>query len=244
NSTERTENSTEGGAENNRVIKAEVLGVEYESPGEMVHSLEKASGIKHWSEAYQSIKTAVKKTEGRCLTFAKNRAADVMWHRISPGMTRYYKGNLTGKSDGISVCCPELKSMDAQDKMLPEAVNTVIYDRRLLAELLWEIPGTEQILEESQPLSSFFQVEKRDKTGYIEEITVGNRKMTGEEAAALLKVASGCFYVSDLGSGIKLLVYGDGTGYGMSLAGADEMAGKGADYQEILEYYFPVCKIE
>ena len=68
--------------------------------------------------------------------------------------------------------------------------------------------------------------------------------MAGEEAARLLKLSSGCFYVSDAGDSIKFVTFGTGRGYGMSLAGACVMASGGADYKEILEYYFPMCRVE
>ena len=160
------------------------------------------------------------------------------------GKTRYYQGNLTGKSDGISLYSPVLKSMDGKDRDLVQSVRITVYTRRELAALLWELPGTEDILEEERLLSSYFIIKNRDSSGCIEEMSLGNRKMTGEEAARLLQVSSGCFYVSNIsGDRLKITVYGSGRGYGMSLAGASVLAAQGADYKEILEYYFPVCQL-
>ena len=240
----------------------------------MVSSLQQAEADGHWSDGYKRIKSAVKKTSGEYLVWS-GQPADVMWHAISAGNTRFYSGNETWTSDGISLFCPELKSMDGNDGALPEAVTITTYTRRQLAELIWEISGTEDILtEEEKALSSWFQINERDSTGYITEMYIGDRKMTGEEAAQLLQLSSGCFYLSDvdmdldsnltsnlaLKSGsesglnadsesdsadcLKILTFGSGTGYGMSLAGAKVMAEQGTDYQKILAYYFPVCEIK
>lgn len=224
-------------------IDADQLGVAYQKPGEMAYSLEQKEPERHWSDIYQDIKEAAEATSGQHLIYSE-KCVDAMWHEISAGNTRYYAGNLTGKEDGVSFYSPELKAMDGKDGMLPEAVKITVYTRRELAKLLWEISGTEDILEEGYSLSSLFHIEKRDGSGYITELSIGNRKMTGEEAVQLLQVSSGCFYVSDVGDSIKIITFGTGTGYGMSLAGASVMASQGADYKEILEYYFPVCQIE
>ena len=255
-------------------VGADELNINWQSPGEMVSSLQQAEADGHWSDGYKRIKSAVKKTSGEYLVWS-GQPADVMWHAISAGNTRFYSGNETWTSDGISLFCPELKSMDGNDGALPEAVTITTYTRRQLAELIWEISGTEDILtEEEKALSSWFQINERDSTGYITEMYIGDRKMTGEEAAQLLQLSSGCFYLSDvdmdldsnltsnlaLKSGsesglnadsesdsadcLKILTFGSGTGYGMSLAGAKVMAEQGTDYQKILAYYFPVCEIK
>ncbi|MGN0293562.1 MAG: SpoIID/LytB domain-containing protein [Lachnospiraceae bacterium] len=194
--------------------------------------------------AGSEIDAAEKADAGAVDTAGAASPVDALWHGYSAGNTRFYEGNLTGEDDGISLYSPQLKSMDGKDGQLARAVMITVYSRRELAKLMWEIPGTEDILEENNLLSSYIMIENRDSSGYIEEISLGNRKMTGEEAAKLLQVASGCFYVSDLSDDrLKIMTFGSGRGYGMSLAGASVMASQGADYREILEYYFPVCQV-
>lgn len=230
-------------------VNAGELGVKYYEPGRMACAFGEAAepeGRDHWSDLYRYVKKAVELTGGQYLTYDAGTAApvDALWHGYSAGNTRFYEGNLTGEDDGISLYSPQLKSMDGKDGQLTRAVTITVYSRRELAELLWEIPGTEDILEGKKPLSSYIIIESRDSSGYIEEISLGNRKMTGEEAAQLLQVSSGCFYVSDLsGDSLKIMTFGRGSGYGMSLAGASVMASRGGDYREILEYYFPVCQV-
>lgn len=255
------------GTDRETVLEAEELGVMYHKPEEMIRAFQEAAdrqGNGHWSKVYENVKNAVQATAGQYLIYADSHEqskenadseqvrqftpeeapVDALWHAVSAGSTRFYEGNLTGKEDGISLYSPQLKSMNGKDGELPCAVGITVYTRRQLARLLWEIPGTEEILDEEISLSSYFKIEKRDNAGYIEELSLGDRKMTGEEAAELLQLASGCFYVSDLPEGnLKFTVYGSGRGYGMSLAGASSMALQGAGYREILEYYFPVCQL-
>lgn len=238
----------------NQTVKADELGVKYYEPGKMACAFGEAAeleGKDHWSDIYRYVKKAVEMTGGQYLTYTERNgetgtmdAVDALWHAYSAGNTRFYEGNLTGDEDGISLYCPQLKSMDGKDSGLARAVTITVYNRRELAELLWEIPGTEDILEEKKSLSSYITIENRDSAGYITEMSLGNRKMTGEEAAQLFQVSSGCFFVSDLSDGsLKIVTFGSGRGYGMSLAGASVMASQGADYREILEYYFPVCRV-
>lgn len=241
--------NTEKTEQKYRTVNAGGLGVEYYEPGEMACAFGEAAeleGKDHWSDIYRYVKRAVELTGGQYLTYDAGTAApvDALWHGYSAGSTRFYEGNLTGEKDGISLYSPQLKPMDGKDGQLARAVTIMVYSRREMAELLWEIPGTEDILEGKKTLSSYIIIESRDSSGYIEEISLGNRKMTGEEAAQLLQVSSGCFYVSDLsGDSLKIMSFGSGGGYGMSLAGASVMASQGADYREILEYYFPVCQV-
>ncbi len=232
------------------VVEADELGISFHEPGEMILAFQEVAGMEgenHWSVVYEHIKKAADATAGEYLVYpeeSETMPVDVPWHEISSGNTRFYEGNLTGNEDGISIYCPQLKSMDGKDGTLSRAVTITVYGRRELAELLWEIPGTENILSEGNALSSYFIIENRDETGYIEKISLGNRKMTGDEAAQLLQVSSGCFYISDMaGDRLKIVAFGSGRGYGMSLAGASLMALQGMNYAEILEYYFPVCRL-
>lgn len=257
------------------LVSAEKLGVSYHTPGQMVYSLRQTAEKtgEDWFALYETIKKAVQDTSGHFLTDLKEESGekaengseesekksagfspvDVPWHAVSAGKTRFYAGNRSGQEDGISLNCPQLKAMEGKDRDLAQAVTIRLYTRRELAKRLWEIPGTEDILEEKKTLSSCITIEKRDNSGYIEELSIGSRRMTGEEAAELLTLSSGCFYIFDLekkseadqnAAELKIVTFGSGTGYGMSLAGASVMAAAGADYKEILEYYFPVCQLE
>lgn len=247
---EESQNGTQSQGQRTSVIEADELGISCYGPEEMVLAFQEAASAesgKHWSSVYQRVKSAVEATAGEYLVYpemSETMPVDILWHEISAGSTRFYAGNLTGQEDGISLYSPQLKSMNGNDGTLSCAVRIIVYTRRELAELLWEVPGTEDILDEEKSLSSYFSVDNRDDAGYIEELNVGNRKMTGEEAARLLQVSSGCFYVSDIPEDrLKIVVCGSGRGYGMSLAGASFMSLQGADYRKILEYYFPVCEL-
>lgn len=174
-------------------------------------------------------------------------AVDVLWHINSAGKTRMYAGSSADEA-GISLYSPPLKSMEGKDDKEEDLVQMITYDRRTLAKLLWEIPGTEGILvqEAEDNLSDILQNTVRDSVGYIETIQIGSAVYTGETAAKLLKLPSGCFYwaESEDGEALRFVSYGTGSGYGISLRGAENMAENGCGYRKILEYYYPVCSIE
>lgn len=182
-------------------------------------------------------------------------AVDVLWHINSAGKTREYDGNLldqTGgneaKKNSLSLYSPKLKSMDGKDETETDRIQLITYNRRTLAKLLWEISGTENILGDTAEnrLSDLMQNIVRDSIGYIETIQIGNQLFSGEKAAELLELPSCCFYWAETedGEGLRFLSYGTGSGYGISLRGAENMAEDGCGYRKILEYYYPVCSIE
>lgn len=179
--------------------------------------------------------------------FAAAPAVDVLWHINSAGKTRMYAGSSADET-GISLYSPPLKSMDGKDETEADRIQLITYDRRTLAKLLWEIPGTEGILvqEAEDNLSDILQNTVRDSVGYIETIQIGSAVYTGETAAKLLKLPSGCFYWAETedGEALRFVSYGTGSGYGISLRGAENMAENGCGYRKILEYYYPVCSIE
>ena len=89
--------------------------------------------------------------------------------------------------------------------------------------------------EESQWLTEI----QRDQSGYVTAAELGGCPVTGEAVQAAFGLRSAAFSLSWDGSAFTFSVEGWGAGVGMSQAGASFLAQEGADYREILSYYFP-----
>ena len=68
---------------------------------------------------------------------------------------------------------------------------------------------------------------------------LGGCPVTGEAIQAAFGLRSAAFSLAWDGSAFTFSVEGWGAGVGMSQAGASFLAQEGADYREILAYYYP-----
>ena len=88
-----------------------------------------------------------------------------------------------------------------------------------------EIPGNIQIIA-------------RDDSGYVTQVQIGTVTLSGEQFRQYLDLNSACFYIKEVEGQVRILTKGLGHGLGLSQYGANEMAKKGKDYKEILNYYY------
>ena len=75
-------------------------------------------------------------------------------------------------------------------------------------------------------------------TGYVRQITVGGRTVTGNRFREVFSLRSAVFTLSHGESGFKITTRGYGHLVGMSQYGADAMARSGADHQQILRHFY------
>ncbi len=87
---------------------------------------------------------------------------------------------------------------------------------------------------------------KSEKTenGYVKNVEICNEKISSEDFCTALELRSRCFTLKSDENGIKINVTGNGHMVGMSQYGADYMARQGADYVEILKYYYTNVEIQ
>lgn len=97
-------------------------------------------------------------------------------------------------------------------------------------------------VEIGNPLENI-SIGSRDEAGYVTEMKVGEKVISGEEFRNVMELNSSCFYMKEVEGKIRIVTKGLGHGLGMSQYGANEMALEGADYTEILSYYFKNIEI-
>ena len=83
----------------------------------------------------------------------------------------------------------------------------------------------------------------RSKTNRVLTITINNKEYKGTELRKLLNLRSTDFDIDIINNTVNITTRGYGHGVGMSQYGANELAKKGYNYKEILNYYYKDVKI-
>ena len=82
-----------------------------------------------------------------------------------------------------------------------------------------------------------------DDAGYVESMEVCGTDFGGTTLRSAFALRSASFTVAYADGAFQLTTHGYGHGVGLSQYGAKAMAEGGADWREILTYYFPGCEI-
>lgn len=83
----------------------------------------------------------------------------------------------------------------------------------------------------------------RSASGYVTDCEIYGTHVNGQKIRNAFGLRSACFTLQSADGHFRFTVRGWGHGVGMSLYGANEMAKQGADYREILTYYYPGTSI-
>lgn len=77
----------------------------------------------------------------------------------------------------------------------------------------------------------------------IRKIRIGNMELSGVEVRTIMGLKSANFEISIDNDNVKFTVIGYGHGVGMSQTGADSMAKKGSNYEEIIKHFYTGVEI-
>lgn len=89
----------------------------------------------------------------------------------------------------------------------------------------------------------FSQIEYRE-SGNVESLYIGDKKADGKTIQKVFGLKSSCFDILYSLDEFIFTVKGEGDFIGMSKYGANEMAKQGADFKEILKYYYDSVEIK
>ena len=84
---------------------------------------------------------------------------------------------------------------------------------------------------------------EKSPSGTVLEVTVGDKKVTGNDIRQAFGLRSADFTVEYKDDNFIFTTRGYGHGVGMSQYGANHMAKEGKDWREILEHYYSDCEI-
>ncbi|MGN0265272.1 MAG: SpoIID/LytB domain-containing protein [Oliverpabstia sp.] len=184
-----------------------------------------------YQQAYSRMKQAAASTQGQII-FYKGQTCQGVFHRVSAGTTRSGEEVLPGMSAEF------LQSVESsQDMGAEEYLHGHYFTEEELRERLKKYYPSSGLSEES--LEFQLEPEQRDTQGYILTVRVGNQEVSGEEFRVNLGLSSSNFVIQHMDGEIRFLCKGLGHGLGLSQYGANEMAKKGKNYQQILLTYFP-----
>ncbi|MBQ3666126.1 MAG: SpoIID/LytB domain-containing protein [Lachnospiraceae bacterium] len=201
----------------NDSIRNENLGLPYTTYSE----LEKKWGKKYESKYNKTMKL-IEETNGEVIYY-QGEPIFPYYHEISAGMTNEgeyeYLKSVESKADTEAE--DYMKILYFTSDSLIEKLSTKISD-----ELT-----TENINEK-------ITLHINENSEYVESVDVGEENLSALEWQKLFEIPSTAFTFEQFADGYKMVSKGKGCGKGLSIYGAEKMAGEGKNYQEILEYYY------
>ena len=180
---------------------------------------------------YDRLSALADRVSGALLCYGGAPAA-ACYHSISAGVTE-------ASQNVWESALPYLQGVSSPwDKTADGYETTITYSREQVETILQGLdltPGTDA--------ESWFGTPQRDEAGYVASMPVCGEEVSGTRLRRALALRSASFTVTYDGNSFAFTTHGYGHGVGMSQYGAEAMAQGGADWQEILRYYFPGCEI-
>lgn len=190
-----------------------------------------------WGEDYLAIRRELEQyaalTEDEVLVY-EGELAYTPYHAMSAGMTR----DITALYEETEM--PYLTAVPCVEDATAEGCLSV--ESRDMEEFIQICRDkfTEAEINEMSDL----EILSRDEAGYVTEIRVGELTTSGEEFRNRLGLASACFTLTELDGQVRVVTKGYGHGLGLSQYTAERMAEEGADYREILSFFYPGTELK
>lgn len=190
-----------------------------------------------WGEDYLAIRRELEQyaalTEDEVLVY-EGELAYTPYHAMSAGMTR----DITALYEETEM--PYLTAVPCVEDATAEGCLSV--ESRDMEEFIQICRDkfTEAEINEMSDL----EILSRDEAGYVTEIRVGELTISGEEFRNRLGLASACFTLTELDGQVRVVTKGYGHGLGLSQYTAECMAEEGADYREILSFFYPGTELK
>lgn len=223
------------------LIRSEAYAVREDRGEEMeIFLMDEGYGSRTISEKQRQ---AVAETGGICLTY-QGEPVSGAYFAVSNGATR------DAQELGLTEY-PYLKGVLCdRDFLSPDYSSTEVFQEREF-ERIWEecskAPVTEKELMENEKVRKEAEdgetVIYRDSAGYVLYAERNHEFVSGEQMRIDYNLPSADFHIEKENHKISFTVHGKGHGIGMSQFAANEMAKKGEDYTEILNYFFQEATI-
>lgn len=191
-----------------------------------------------WIENYwEKIEEAVKSTEG-LIIYYKGEITESLYHSTSGGMTE----------DAVNVFAtdsPYLKSVISPYEEEAPKYRTIVNltGEEFISKIMKEYPQVEISKEDFWEKIKLIE---KTTSGRIKTLAINDTIIEGRNIRELFELNSTNFtitYDKKLNL-IEIITYGYGHGVGMSQWGANGMAKKGSDYEEILKHYYTDIEIK
>ena len=175
----------------------------------------------------QKITAAVNATRNQVILY-EGQLIDALFHSTAGGMTE-------DSENVFAAAVPYLRSVASDETSAPRYEGAKTFSREEFAALLEDELGVSLSPDD---LESQVTVVSRYDSGRVDTVTAGGRSLSGRDMRRIFSLDSTNFTLEFTGQQVILHTKGFGHGVGMSQTGADQMAQNGADYVEILTYYY------
>ena len=150
------------------------------------------------------------------------------YHEISSGMTN------SGEYE-------YLKSVDSVDDIKADKYLKIMY---FTPDNIKEKLNRYNKEINTDDINGKISVNKKENSEYVESVNVGEVKIDVEDWEKIFKIPSEAFDFETFSEGYKVTVKGKGSGIGLSIFGAGNMAKNGKNYKEILMHYYSGVEIK
>ena len=194
------------------------------------------AAVKTGAQDYERSKEAVGGTRGMFLKY-EGEIITAPYFAVSAGATR--NGNEALGSEGYAY----LKSVMCQRDFTAEDYAGGI---RMGKHTFWKRLGEymEGMEFEEGKKAQDQLIFSRDRAGYVTEVSLNGKSLSGEVFREIFSLNSSCFEVEERGETIVIKTKGVGQGLGFCQYAANEAAKRGSDYIDLLNYFFSDAVIE
>ncbi|MCI1966265.1 MAG: stage II sporulation protein D [Oscillospiraceae bacterium] len=187
----------------------------------------------HYNEYAQALKTAIDPIFGQVLRY-NGELIEATYYAISSGNTESSADIWGGERPYlVSVASPG-------DRFAGGYQTTVTLTEDKMKEAILSAAPDADL---SGSPSGWVGTAKRTAGGSVKELLLGGKAVTGNEARNAFGLRSANFTVSYANGQFSFLVLGYGHDVGMSQTGAQYMAKEGANYRQILSWYYPTATL-
>lgn len=184
---------------------------------------------KNGEDYYEKIAAAVDEVLGQKICY-QNEPIVALYHAISSGTTET-PANIWGGD------YPYLRSVPSPGDLLAPQYETTV--RVSADEFADKIKTLDNTLKPAQDAAKWVgEKVTRSDAGTVLAITVMGKTFTGSELRTAFGLRSACFTLAYQDDAFTFTVTGYGHGVGMSQYGANYLAEQGANYREILAFYY------
>lgn len=183
----------------------------------------------------EKVKKAVKATRGQVLLYNGKLASHALYFASSAGPTE-------NSEDVFSGSYPYLVSVDSSYE--PGATHKKEKETMTIEAFAEKMKEAYPGLDFGTVKKSNIKIKSRTKGGRADKVQVGSETVSGTDIRTALGLYSARFQISFTGNQkVTFTTAGSGHGVGMSQYGANGLAEKGKNYQEILTHYYQGTKI-
>lgn len=182
-------------------------------------------GERRYQKECSEVEQAILTTAGQTIIY-DGEYIMACYHMVSDGTTVSAE-EMTGQAVPYLVSVDSGRDVESKDYM---SLITISKDEWKAAD------GQARVLA----------VDKATEHGYVQEVSIGEDRMSADEFCRKYQIPSYHFYIEDLGNdsnSYRIVALGKGSGMGLSIYGAGVMSRDGKDYTDILKYYYPGVQI-